>query len=888
MNPSEIRQSYLDYFQSQEHEVVASSPVVPQNDPTLLFTNAGMNQFKDLLLGNEVRNYKRAASVQKCIRAGGKHNDLDEVGKDGRHLTFFEMLGNWSFGDYYKEKAIFWAWRYLLDVLKLDVDRLYVTIYKDDDEAFQIWTEKMGVAAERIVRLGDVEAGDEENFWSMGATGPCGPCTEIHYDLHPEAGPFIFTPNYDEDRINEIWNLVFMEFNRLEDGSLEPLPLKSVDTGMGLDRAAMVLANRDNVFHTDLFTPIFRTLFALRGSGEIEDLEHFYKSDSFTDHAVIADHIRTVTFAICDGAQFSNEGRGYVLRRILRRAVRHGRQIGFKEPFLHKIVATVVEHYGHAYPELNATGVQASELIKLEEERFFQNLDRGLALFDDAARRAENEGRAELSGSEVFELHATFGFPPDLTEIMAEERGMTVDHQGYELLWEEHRQMSRGKDSHVNVAGVGDWRTIHDGSADHFIGYSELSCTTVLQKVRHVEDAEYELLLEKTPFYAESGGQIGDRGQIKSLHGELSFIIHDTQKSPIGIVHRATLQEGSLKDELLAGGFEAVVDTRHRQKTACNHTATHLLHSALQKEISNQIFQAGSLVAPERLRFDFRHPRALEPSELAKLENRVNRLIRARQPVNIHPGVARDVAVEEMGAMAIFGEKYGDTVRVVQIPDESTELCGGIHVENTGDIGLFRITSEGSVGAGIRRIEAVTEEGAIESYEADRALLEELTTLLKTDRAHVRDRAQTLLEERNELEKSLERLSQKLASQGASDLLDGALDVEGVTLIAKKVALQSRDQLMAYSDKLRDHLQEKQAVVLLGTELDNKAALLCLVTDKAFKERGIKAGQLINAVATYVDGRGGGRPTLAQAGGTRPEGLDEAIFAFEAALRDAL
>ncbi len=883
MKPSEIRKSFLQFFEERDHRLVPSSPVVPQNDPTLLFTNAGMNQFKDLLLGNEERDYKRAANSQKCIRAGGKHNDLDEVGKDGRHLTFFEMLGNWSFGDYYKKKAIEWAWEYVLEVLELDRDRLYVTIYLDDDESYQIWTEHIGVDPERVLRLGE-----DENFWAMGPTGPCGPCTEIHYDLHPEQGEFTFTEDYDEDRINEIWNLVFMEFDRDEDGNFNPLPLKSVDTGMGLERVAMLKAGRDNVFHTNLFTPIFRKLFELVGDDVDRDLDAFYESDNFTDYAVIADHIRTVTFAICDGAQFSNEGRGYVLRRVLRRAVRHGRNLGLTEPFMHRLAMTVVDHYGDIYPELQATGEQAAELIRLDEERFFRNLDRGLELFEDAAERAEAEDRSELSGEEVFQLHATFGFPPDLTEIMAEERGMTIDWEDYETRWQEHRETSRGKDLHADATGVGDWDTIHEGTSDTFLGYDRLEHTTRLNKIRHLDGDDYQLLLAETPFYAESGGQVGDRGTIEAVDGDLTFEVTDTQKSPIGIVHQATLTSGTADGDVLEGEFRAAVDRRHRQKTAANHTATHLLHAALREDISDSIFQAGSLVAPDRLRFDFRHGEALSDEELHRLEGRVNDRIRQRHDVVVEADVDRDRAVDEMGAMAIFGEKYGDSVRVVQIPGESVELCGGTHVDNTGDIAAFRITSESSVGAGIRRIEAVTEEEAFATFDRERRELERLAELFKTDVTNLRDRAESVLEERKELEREVDRLSQKLADRGAKEMLDDAPTVDGITVIAKVVDVSDRDQMLAYADKLRSQLGDQKAAILLGAEIDGKAALACLLTDSVFKEHKIKAGDLINAVASHVDGRGGGRPTLAQAGGANPDGLGNAIAAFEDALKDAL
>ena len=704
MKPHQIRERFLTFFEERNHERVPSSPVVPQNDPTLLFTNAGMNQFKDLLLGNEERDYKRATSSQKCLRAGGKHNDLDEVGRDGRHLTFFEMLGNWSFGDYYKKQAIEWAWEFVLEELELELDRLYVTIYTDDDDSYEIWADHIGVDPDRILRLGE-----EENFWSMGPTGPCGPCTEIHYDLHPEYGDFDFVEGYDEERINEIWNLVFMEFNRDEHGNLDPLPIQSVDTGLGLERVAMIKAGNDSVFKTELFEPIFRDVASRLGEsdetvvidGEELPVDELLEVDSdyFTHLAVIGDHIRSLMFAVCDGARFSNEGRGYVLRRILRRAVRFGRELGFDEPFLWEVGQTVIDHYGDAYPELEAVGGEARELIKLEEERFFRNIDRGIELFEDVAERAAAEDRSELTGEEVFELHATYGFPPDLTEIMAEERGMTIDHADYEQRWEEHRQTSRAKDMHADAAGVGDWTTVHEGPADVFTGYDSLEETTRIQKVRHLDGDDYELLLERTPFYAESGGQVGDTGRIESADGRLKFEVTDTQKSPIGIVHRATKTTGDVDDDLLREEFTASVDRRHRQKTACNHTATHLLHSALREEVSDSIFQAGSLVAPDRLRFDFQHGEALTDDELRRVEERVNERIRQRLPVAVKTDVDRDVAVDDMGAVAIFGEKYDDKVRVVSIPDESVELTSETPVTSACFVSLPSPPSPPASGA---------------------------------------------------------------------------------------------------------------------------------------------------------------------------------------------
>ena len=886
MKPSDIRKSYLDYFEGQDHRVVDSAPVVPQGDPTLLFTNAGMNQFKDVLLGNETRDYKRAASVQKCIRAGGKHNDLDEVGKDGRHLTFFEMLGNWSFGDYYKREAIKWAWDYILDVLDLDRDRLYVTTYKDDDESYDIWVDEVGVPEERVLRLGDIEEGNEENFWSMGPTGPCGPCTEIHYDHHPEHGEFTFDVGYDEERIVEIWNLVFMEFNRDETGELNPLPMKSVDTGMGLDRVAMILAGRDNIFQTDLFTPIFEKTLSLLGE-EPGDWDAFYGRDDFANFAVIADHVRTVTFAVCDGAKFSNEGRGYVLRRILRRAVRYGRELGLTEPFLHKVAQAVVESYSDIYRELEAMGSEAAELMRLEEERFFRNIDRGIELFEQAADRARDQDRDELTGQEVFQLHATYGFPPDLTELMAEEKGLSIDWQAYERLWAEHQEASRGKDVHADAAGVGDWVTVYDEQDSEFVGYDTTEVTTSITRFRPLEDDRYQILLTQTPFYAESGGQIGDRGVIRASDDSIVFRVIDTQKAPIGIVHTVEREKGTVdRDDTLKVEFVAAVDQTLRRQTMANHTATHLLHAALRDIVSDSIFQSGSLVAPDRLRFDFSHGEPLTDEQIRGIEDRVNRLIREGHQVTPHVDISRERAVDQMGAMAIFGEKYGDKVRVIEVPGESVELCGGTHVENTSDINLFRITSESGVAAGIRRIEAVTEQGAYESFRADADKLDEVAKVLKTDTHDLIKRAKTLLEERAELEKQVDRLSQKLAQTESNDLVSDAAEVDGVKVVATKIDVDTRDQMLAYADKLRAQLD--QGVVLLASDIDGKAALVCVVTDSAFKERGLKAGPLINEAAQHVDGRGGGRPTLAQAGGTDVSGLQNAVGSFEDAVRNAL
>lgn len=886
MTPNELRARFLSYFEDRDHAVVASSPVVPIGDPTLLFTNAGMNQFKDLLLGNEHRDYKRATSVQKCIRAGGKHNDLDEVGRDGRHLTFFEMLGNWSFGDYYKKDAIVWAWDFVTNVMKLDTDRLYVTVYKDDDESAAIWVDEVGLDARRVLRLGDVDQGDEENFWSMGPTGPCGPCTEIFFDFHPDDGEVVWEDGFDEHRLVEIWNLVFMEYNRNDEGEFSPLPQKGVDTGMGLDRAAMVLADTDNIFQTELFLPIVRTTLELLGESTDQDWQAFFRGDRFTNFAVIADHSRTVTFALVDGARFSNEGRGSVLRSILRRAVRFGRQLGFDGPFVHKVSKAVVEHFGGAYPEIAAMGDRAAELIRLEEERFFRTIDRGIELFDDVAEKLAETNETEITGEVVFKLHATFGFPPDLTQVMADERGLTLDLDGYRTAWAEHQKVSGGKDMYADAAGVGEWVTVSDGEHSEFVGYDRDSTSTEVRKYRTLkDDGRFEVILSRTPFYAESGGQVADTGKI--LGAEFQLDVSDTQKGGMGWVHTCTLSQGVFDERTAGGPITARIDTDRRRLIESNHTATHLLHEALHNVVSEEAFQAGSLVAPDRLRFDFNHGSPVSQAQLDEIEERVNRFIAEGHDVVIHENVDRDTAVNEMGAMAIFGEKYGDDVRVVQIVDSpSVELCGGTHVPNTNTIGLFRITGESGVAAGIRRIEALSNAGALAAYNEERGLVQELTQLLKTEPHHLIDKAKALAEERAELQRRVDQLSQKLAVQESGNIVDDAEDVDGVKVIAKKIDVQTRDEMLKYADSLRDKLGT--GVVLLAAAIDDKPALLCLVTDDAFKSRGIKAGDLINEAASHVGGRGGGRPTLAQAGGSDLSGIPAAVDSFAGIVRAAL
>jgi alanyl-tRNA synthetase len=884
MNPDQLRSAFLHYFTEQLHTVVASSPVVPEGDPTLLFTNAGMNQFKDVLLGLEKRDYVRAASAQKCIRAGGKHNDLDEVGKDGRHLTFFEMLGNWSFGEYYKRESLKWGWEFVTKVMKLDPARLYVSVYKDDDESWDIWEKELGLAPDHIVRLGDVEAGDEENFWSMGPTGPCGPCSEIYYDNHPEYGFAPWAPGFDGERFLEIWNHVFMEFNRDDSGALTPLPMKSVDTGMGLDRAAAVMAGVDNVFHTGLFAGILeRTHFLLTGE-RIKASELFHRSN-FTEYCVIADHVRTVMFSICDGATFANEGRGYVLRRILRRAVRHGRNLGFSKPFLFEVTTAVVEDFSHVYPELRRKQREAQTIIKTEEERFFRTLERGIALFDEVAQAATAEGRKAIAGDDVFKLYDTFGFPPDLTEIMAGERGLGIDGAGYQVAMERQRDRSRSADARYEVAG--EWVILLEGAADQFIGYDRLEATTEVLRFRpHAGTNRLDILLKETPFYAESGGQTGDTGIIESADGKLILRVIDTQKTTAGITHIAEVDYGTLSADALAGGVVAKVDGRKRFLSACNHTATHLLHAALHKFVSATAFQAGSLVSSDRLRFDFNHTAPVSESQLREIEIWVNEQILEATGVTIHNGVSIAEA-ERRGAMMMFGEKYGAEVRMVEIGASSVELCGGTHVGSTRDIAYFRVVSEGGVAAGVRRIEAATNARAFELANEDRALVERLSETLRVPEAVLTERLQKLLAEQSQLEKQLEQFQRAQAKTLADQMVAAATESAGVLVASAHVGAVSRDTLMALADFVRDRMADRAGVALVAAMVDGKPALAVVATDAAVS-RGLKAGNLVNGAATHIEGKGGGRPTLAQAGGKIEAGLAPAVAGFAAQVSAAL
>ncbi|MGI5829124.1 MAG: alanine--tRNA ligase [Bradymonadia bacterium] len=870
MNSKDLRKKFLSFFASHEHEVVKSSDVVPKNDPTLLFTNAGMNQFKDVFLGNDVRAYKRATSCQKCIRAGGKHNDLDEVGRDGRHLTFFEMLGSWSFGDYGKRDAIVWAWDFVTQKLGLQKETLYISIYKDDDESFEHWHKVVGLPAERIQRFGDIDKGDEENFWSMGPVGPCGPCTEIYIDLEPEK-PGSWGVGFDENRYLELWNIVFMTSERDEKGNLHDLPMCSVDTGMGLERIACILQGADNVYETDIFKAILEA--TARELGKNLSQAQILASPELTAYRVIADHIRTLTFAISEGQPFANDGRGYVLRRILRRAVRFGRTLGFEGPFLHRISQTVVDEFGGIYPEIVMVAKQCQEVLRIEEERFFKTLDRGIARFEDIADRSKN---SMITGKDAFVLYDTFGFPFDLTQIMAKERGMQVDEQGFLDALQEQRMRS-AESAKFYVSSKEPWIILHEGENSEFSGYHRHELRSQVLRYRVVDDV-CEVVLRRTPFYAEGGGEIGDRGSLNSADASLKLAVYDTQKIDGAIVHRAHTQEGFITTGVMALDFDAIVDRKFRAAVAANHTATHLLQAALQEVISKKIHQAGSLVREDRFRFDFTFDRGLKREEIRALERYINDKIQAAIDVEKLENIPIEDA-KAMGAMAIFGEKYGDFVRVVRIADTSTELCGGIHVDNTSEIGSIRIVAESAIAAGVRRIEAATRYHALAIYNEEHHVIEQIAdTLSCDDRSMLLNKIQKLNERSSEVQKENERLKLKLAQSELSAILASRQMRGDIAVYAAKVEVSERKQLLTYADLLRDKIGKNKGIALLGAIIDAKPALIALVSDACIPA--YHAGKLVGACAQIIDGKGGGRPNTAQAGGNDASKLDEAINAI--------
>ncbi|MCM5751866.1 alanine--tRNA ligase [Klebsiella pneumoniae] len=859
---AEIRQAFLDFFHSKGHQVVASSSLVPHNDPTLLFTNAGMNQFKDVFLGLDKRNYSRATTAQRCVRAGGKHNDLENVGYTARHHTFFEMLGNFSFGDYFKQDAIKYAWELLTgeNWFALPKEKLWVTVYETDDEAFDIWANEVGVPRERIIRIGDNKGAPfaSDNFWQMGDTGPCGPCTEIFFDHgdHIWGGP-PGSPEEDGDRYIEIWNIVFMQFNRQADGTMEPLPKPSVDTGMGLERIAAVLQHVNSNYDIDLFRDLIASVAKVTGATDLTN----------KSLRVIADHIRSCAFLVADGVIPSNENRGYVLRRIIRRAIRHGNMLGAKDTFFWKLVAPLINVMGSAGDELKQQQAQVEQVLKTEEEQFARTLERGLALLDEELSKLKGD---TLDGETAFRLYDTYGFPVDLTADVCRERNIKVDEAGFEAAMEEQRRRAR------ESSGFGaDYNAmIRVDGASEFKGYDHLELngkvTALFIDGKAVDSVsagqEAVVILDQTPFYAESGGQVGDKGELKGAG--FSFAVSDTQKYGQAIGHIGKVASGSLK---VGDAVQADVDEARRQRIRLNHSATHLMHAALRQVLGTHVAQKGSLVNDKALRFDFSHFEAMKPEEIRAVEDLVNAQI--RRNLAIETNIMDIDAARASGAMALFGEKYDDRVRVLRMGDFSTELCGGTHAARTGDIGLFRITSESGTAAGVRRIEAVTGEGAMAILHAQSDQLNDIAQLLKGDSHNLGEKVRAALERTRQLEKELQQLKEQAAAQESANLSSKAEEINGVKLLVSELTGVEPKMLRTMVDDLKNQLGS--TIVVLATVADGKVSLIAGVS-KDVTDR-VKAGELVGMVAQQVGGKGGGRPDMAQAGGTDASALPAAL-----------
>jgi alanyl-tRNA synthetase len=864
MTSSEIRGSFLEFFRKNGHAVLPSSSLVPGNDPTLLFTNAGMVQFKDVFLGKEARDYSRAATAQRCVRAGGKHNDLENVGYTARHHTFFEMLGNFSFGDYFKREAIHFAWNFVTGTLGIPKDRLWVTVYEEDDEAQRIWTEEIGIDPTRCTRMGE-----KSNFWSMGETGPCGPCSEIFYDHGAEiAGGPPGTPDEDGDRYVEIWNLVFMQYDRSSDGVLVPLPKPSVDTGMGLERVAAVMQGVHSNYDIDLFKSLIRSAAEVTGTDDLE----------LSSLRVIADHIRACTFLIIDGVVPSNEGRGYVLRRIIRRAIRHGYKLGQTQPFFHKLVASLVREMGAYYTELVSGEARATQVLAQEENRFAETLTTGMALLDAEAAKLTS---TVIPGETVFRLYDTYGFPLDLTADVARERGLSIDQAGFDAAMEAQRGRARA----ASKFGADLRDSVKLSGKTDFLGYDRLTDSGVVTSLIFdgaLVDAlrpgqEGQVVLDHTPFYAESGGQIGDAGVL--VGGAARFTVRDTQKIGASFAHAGVLDAGELR---VGDVIEARVNPERRTAIALNHSATHLLHAALRQVLGLHVEQKGSLVAADRLRFDFSHTQALTPEELRRVEELVNSAIRRNAPAETRV-MALDEAVAA-GAMSLFGEKYESDVRVLSIGDFSMELCGGTHVERAGDIGLFKILSESGVAAGVRRVEAVTGKTAYEWVVHTDQVLRDIAALLRGSREDVDEKVRELVDRSRRLEKEVQQLKSKLASGQGSDLTSQAKDVDGIKVLAARIDDADAKSLRDAVDQLKSKLGS--SVIVLATVQEGKVVLVAGVSADLLTR--MKAGEIAGAVAAQVGGKGGGRADFAQAGGTQPENLGKALAGVESLIRSRL
>ncbi len=864
MKTNAIRDAFLNYFKQHHHTMVNSSPLVPGNDPTLLFTNAGMVQFKEVFLGEEQRSYTRACSSQRCVRAGGKHNDLENVGYTARHHTFFEMLGNFSFGDYFKKEAIEFAWNFLTEVLKLPKEKLWVTVFQDDQEAADIWLKEIGVDPNRFSYCGE-----KDNFWSMGDTGPCGPCTEIFYDHGASvAGGPPGSPNADGDRYIEIWNLVFMQFNRDASGKLTPLPKPSVDTGMGLERIAAVMQNVHSNYEIDLFQYL---IMAIAKIVSCQDLHN-------QSLRVIADHIRACSFLICDGVMPTNEGRGYVLRRIIRRAIRHGHKLGMQKPFFYKVVQPLVDCMGDAYPELKANQANIEKILLNEENQFNKTLEQGLKILENDIIQLKNK---QIPGATIFKLYDTYGFPVDLTNDIAREKGLTLDITGFDQAMQQQRAQSQANANFTLQQA--DKKNIPFEC--EFVGYEDLSTQSnviaiykdnqSVQKVVAGESAS--IILDVTPFYAEGGGQVGDQGSLQNA--ACQFKVENTTKINSAYLHHGMLQRGEVK---VGDQLNAAIDQGKRIATMLNHSATHLLHAALRQILGSHVLQRGSLVAPNRLRFDFSHFEAVNLLQLNQIEQLVNQQIRKNHAVAINITTPADA--EKSGAIALFGEKYGDQVRVLSMGDFSKELCGGTHVKHTGDIGLFKIILETGIAAGIRRIEAVTGDAAVQYVAEQDRLLQEIAQQLNTAKDQILDKLQQVAERAKKLEKQINQLNAKLSSEQGNDLVSEAVEIKGIHVLAKQITVNDPKQLRETLDQLKNKL--KQAAIVLACEHDGKINLIAGVTEAQTSK--ISAKDLVNHVAVQVGGRGGGRADMAQAGGNDIAALPKALASVAPWLKERL
>jgi alanyl-tRNA synthetase len=871
MKSDKIREKFLKFFEQRDHKIYPSSSLIPRDDPTLLFANAGMNQFKDVILGKKVPEHKRAASSQKCIRVSGKHNDLEEVGKDTYHHTFFEMLGNWSFGDYFKKEAIIWAWEFLTETCGLPKERLWATVFRNDDESEKLWYENTDIKKERVLRFDK-----KDNFWEMGGVGPCGPCSEIHYDKgeeykcdRPDCGV-----NCPCGRFVEVWNLVFMEFNRDENGKLTDLPAKVVDTGMGLERLTAVMQNVDSNYDTDLFAPLIKKIENISGiSYGFDKLTTSKDSNHRESFRVVADHIRALSFAIVDGAIPSNEGQGYVLRRILRRAARHGRLLGLHKPFIYQLSSVVVDLMGKVYPELVAKKEHVALVIKSEEERFEETLDLGLELFEKDAEKVIKEGGTVIPGEVVFKLHDTYGFPLDLTQVMAQEKGLSVDLLGFEKLLEEQRERSRAVVQTIPSDAV----IFGKVGKSEFVGYEKIEEEAQIL----ASPNKNMLILNHTPFYAESGGQIGDSGVIYADNFE--FKVEDTKKEGDAIIHIGKVTKGKIED-VLNKKVLAKVDIDRRNSIKRNHTATHLLHKALRETLGEHVHQSGSLVAPDRLRFDFTHFKALDQAELDKVEHLVNQKIWENRQVK-----SLELPFEEAkrkGAMALFGEKYGDIVRMIEVEGHSRELCGGTHVNATGEIGLFKIISETGIAAGMRRIEAITGETAYQLIKKQKEILDDLAFILKSTPENIKDKVESLIKTNKLLQKKIKEAQKESAKTKIEELAESSIEVNGIKVIAHKAEVENRDDLLKLADTIREKL--KFTIGVLAGIIDGKIVLVATVTDDLIQTKGIKAGEVVKEVSKIVGGTGGGKPHLAQGGGKDLEKLNEALDSLPEIVRRIL